>query len=47
MKMFWEVENDNCLTRSKLCRGELGSSIYREIPTVGGFSCSTNYISSR
>ncbi len=33
VKVFWVVESDNCLTRSKLCRGELRSSIYREVPT--------------
>ncbi len=37
MKMFWVVESENCLIRSKLCRGELRSFIYigKYPPEVG------------
>ncbi len=46
-KVCWEVESDNCLTRSKLYRREIGTLAlyrYREEPTEGVFSRSTNYI---
>ncbi len=37
VKLFWVVESDNCLTRSKLYGGELRSSIYigKYPPPVG------------
>ncbi len=43
-KLFWVAESENCLTRSKLYRRELGSSSYREKPISGGLPRFTDYI---
>ncbi len=42
-KYYGIVESDHCLTRSKLYRTQVQSSIYRKEPTGGGLFRSTFY----